>query len=119
MRPDDERQPELLRDEQRGGRRQRVLLAGRLVYGDAHLTLDCAIRDLSEGGARIRLASPVLLPTQVWLIEVRSATAFSCEVTWRRAPEVGLKFLDRRDLRTDAAPELKPLKRVWVESAAR
>ncbi len=115
----DERQIQLLRDEQRGVRRQRVLLAGRLVYGDAHLTLDCAIRDLSDGGARIRLASPVLLPAQVWLIEVRSATAFSCEVAWRRAPEFGVKFLERRDLRADAAPELKPLKRVWIESAAR
>jgi hypothetical protein len=96
-----------------------VLLTGRLVYGDAHLTLECAIRDLSEGGARVRIASPVLLPAQVWLIEVRAATAFSCEVAWRRAPEFGVKFLERHDLRTDPAPELRPLKRVWIESAAR
>jgi two-component system cell cycle response regulator len=115
----EERQIQLIPDEQRTVRRRRVLLAGRLVYGDAHLTQDCAIRDLSEGGARIRLSSPVPLPAQVWLIEVRSATAFCCEVAWRRAPEFGLRFLERHDLTTETAPELKPLKRIWIESAAR
>lgn len=106
-------------DEQRAGPRQRVLLAGRLVYGDADLTLDCAIRDLTEKGARIRLASPAALPAQVFLIEVRSGAAYECEVAWRRVPEFGLKFLNRHDLKTAASPELRLLKRVWVESAAR
>jgi hypothetical protein len=115
----EERQIQLLPDGKRTARRQRVLLAGRLVYGDAQLTLDCGIRDLSEGGARVRLSSPALLPAQVWLIEVRSATAFRGEVAWRRTPEFGLKFLERHDLRAGTAPELKPLKRIWIESAAR
>lgn len=106
-------------DNKRRAPRQRVLLAGRLVYGEADLTLECAIRDLSENGARIRLASPVALPARVRLVEVRAGVAYDCEVSWRRVPEFGLRFLGRHDLKKTTDPELLLLKRVWVESAAR
>lgn len=106
-------------DEQRRSSRQRVLLSGRMVYGQENLTLDCAIRDVSESGARVRVTSPVALPSRVWLIEVRSGLAYDCELAWRRVPEFGLKILARHDLRKNTEPELMVLKRVWVESAAR
>ena len=45
--------------ERRGGGRQRVLLAGKIVQGGGAFSSDCGIRDLSEAGARIRLPAPV------------------------------------------------------------
>ena len=114
-----ERPPLVTPANKRRSARQRVLLAGRLVYGEAELTLDCAIRDLSESGARVRLSSPVALPARVTLIEVRAGVAYDCEVSWRRVPEFGLKFLARHDLTKNTDPEMLVLKRVWVESAAR
>ena len=105
--------------EQRGSARQRVFLAGRLVYGDADLTLECAIRDLSQVGARVKLSSPVPLPSIVNLIEIRTGQAFECEIAWRRLPEIGLRFLKTHDLVNAPAGELKMLRRIWVEGAAR
>jgi hypothetical protein len=108
--------------EQRTGERQRVLLAGKLVYGDADLTLDCGIRNLSRRGARVRLNGAQALPNEVHLIELRNGKAFDCIVTWRRTPEFGLKFIKSYELPETVADEQKTmskLKRIWVENAAR
>lgn len=111
--------PSAIASDQRARARRRVLLAGKLVYGDADLTMDCAIRDLSPGGARVRIQGPVALPSRLKLIEVKTGRAFDCEVAWRRMPEVGLRFLGAHDLTHDAGGDLKMLKRVWVEAANR
>ena len=108
--------------EQRAGERRRVLLAGKLVYGDTDMTLDCGIRNLSKRGARVRLAGPAALPNEVHLIELRSGVAFDCIVTWRRMPEFGLKFIKSYELPETVPAEqkrLSALKRIWVENAPR
>jgi hypothetical protein len=105
--------------DQRDSARQRVFLAGRLVYGDADLTLECAIRDLSEVGAKVRLSGPAALPSIVHLIEVRTGQAFECEIAWRRLPDIGLRFLKVHDLVNAPPGELKMLRRIWAEGAAR
>ena len=104
----------------RAAPRQRVLLAGRMVYGDADLTVNCAIRDLSESGARVRISSAVALPSRVRLIEVKTGRAFECEVAWRRMPEIGLKFIGPAlDLANTDSRELWMLRRVWLEAVDR
>jgi hypothetical protein len=105
--------------DQRTRQRQRVLLSGKLLYGDADLTADCAIRDISPGGARVRIQGPIALPSRVRLIEVKTGRAFDCEVVWRRMPELGLRFLGAYDLNHDNGEQLKMLKRVWTEAANR
>ncbi len=106
-------------DEKRGATRQRVLLSGKIVYGDSDLTMDCAIRDLSVTGARIRLHSPVILPATVWLIELRSGTAFECRIARRNVPDFGLRFIRTVKLANDTSPDMKMLRRVWVDCTAR
>ncbi len=103
----------------RRAHRQRVLLAGKLVYGEADLTIDCTIRNLSPTGAKVKTAGPVALPSRLHLIEVKTGQAFDCEVAWRRTPEIGLRFLHTYDLPNNDTRELRILKRVWVEAADR
>ncbi len=108
--------------DQRKGERRRVLLAGKLVYGDMDMTLDCGIRNLSKKGARVRLDGPAALPKEVKLIELRSGVAFDCVVTWRRVPEFGLKFLRAYELPKPVGPDEKTmgtLKRIWLENTVR
>jgi hypothetical protein len=105
--------------DQRSHARQRVLLSGRLVYGEAALTADCAIRDITPGGARVRIHSPVALPSRLQLIEVRTGRAFDCEIAWRRMPDIGLRFLGAYDLTRDDAEAPTILKRVWGEAMGR
>ena len=106
-------------DDQRRARRPRVFLAGRLIHGDAWLTLDCVIRDLTDTGARLKLPGPAALPSQVTLIEVGTGMAHACEVSWRRLPEIGVRFLSSDDLNKAGPPELARLRRMWQDARAR
>ncbi len=99
--------------------RRRVLLSGKLVYGDMEMTLDCAISDLSTAGARIRLSGPEPLADPAYLIDVRHGLAFKVSEVWREDAVVGLKFSDYYDLK-DPPPELPKLVRmIWVEQQTR
>ncbi len=106
-------------DEQRRTRRPRVLLTGRMVYGPDWQTLDCAIRDLTPHGARLRLAGPAMLVGPLALIEVNSGIAHPCEITWRRQPEIGVRFQSTEDLNQPGPPELARLRRIWLDARAR
>lgn len=105
--------------DKRRATRRRVLFSGKLVNDDASMTIDCVIRDLSQTGAKVRLAGTAPVPNEVWLIEVREGLAFRCRVAWRASPELGLEFSASHDLKDPTSPELRMLKRIWVENAAR
>jgi len=104
---------------ERAARRQRVLLGGKLVYGLAEYSVDCAIRDLSDVGARVKL--PVELPTDnaVWLIDINRAMAYRAEVAWRKGAEMGLTFSEGHDLRAQTGPGMLHLRTLWLECATR
>ena len=109
-------------EEQRRERRPRVLLTGRLVFGEADLTVDCVIRDLTETGARLKLSGQAVLPAKLKLIEVNGGRVHDCEVSWRRLPEIGVSFLSSQDLETGQSgesAELKRLRRMWQDAKAR
>ncbi|HEX8167889.1 MAG TPA: PilZ domain-containing protein [Beijerinckiaceae bacterium] len=79
-------------DERRESRRRKTLLAGKIVFGADRITMDCSIRDLSMGGARLSFADPVGLPNEFELQLPSRGTVFRAEVRWRRGREVGVKF---------------------------
>jgi hypothetical protein len=100
--------------------RQRVLLSGRLVMGEANAVLECAIRNLSNFGARVQLSDGHTTPDLVHLIEVRNGCVYRAEVVWRDYPHIGLAFLDRRDLTQERdAADLAAYRAVWVGAQAR
>ncbi|MGZ3273852.1 MAG: PilZ domain-containing protein [Caulobacteraceae bacterium] len=103
-------------DCRRRARRQRVLFGGKIVLGP-NLSMDCTIRNLSEGGAQVRIGIEVGLPNEFHLIEIRSAMAYRVRVAWRSASATGVKFTERLDLnRTDAPLHLRQL---WLGCATR
>ncbi len=101
--------------EARAEPRRRALLAGALVYGAAELTLECAISDLSRGGARVRLkgAEPLIAP--IYLVDLTHGLAYRTRQVWRRDQLVGLAFEERFDLR-QPPPELpRIVRQLWVD----
>jgi hypothetical protein len=94
--------------------RKRTLLSGRVVYGEDDRVRDCTIRDLSETGARITLAKGEVIPTRVFLIDKRTATAYEARVTWIKAPDFGLSFVNSYSLDGDMPRELNFLKPIWA-----
>ena len=101
--------------ESRNEPRRRVLLSGKIVYGVPEMTLDCAVGDLSESGARVRLEGPEPLTNPIYLIIVRLGVAFLASEAWRNGAVVGLLFTRKIELK-DPPADLPPLvRRIWVE----
>jgi hypothetical protein len=96
--------------------RQRVLLSGKIVYGGNEMTLDCAITDISDTGARVRMQGAQLLVEPLYLVDLRHGVAYRARRAWRREDLVGLAFSERYDLRAPP-PELpKLVRQLWVEA---
>ena len=105
--------------DRRRASRQRVLLAGKIVFNHGARSLDCAIRDLSDTGAKVRLAGAELVPGEVYLIEMRRGIAFEARVAWVRGTELGLELLRPNDLKVPTSPDLRTMRRLWIENVAR
>jgi hypothetical protein len=105
--------------------RKTTFLAGKLVYGDGlaapdgAFTLDCAIRDISEGGAKISLSQQQSLPPELYLVVIKYGIAYRAQITWQKYPARGLKFLTPYYLTGALPADLAFLRRLWMELAAR
>jgi hypothetical protein len=77
--------------EHRRGQRRRMLKAGKIVVSDSSM-IDCTIRDISEGGARIVFAGPTQLPDGFWLMIVTEAKMIPAELLWQRGLAAGIRF---------------------------
>jgi hypothetical protein len=93
--------------------RKRTYLHGKLVYGEGAYTLDCAIHDISDGGARVILSRRQPLPLCLYLIIVKYCIAYEAQVVWLNFPARGLKF-SKMFLLSDVLPEeMRFLRKLW------
>ncbi|HEY0281671.1 MAG TPA: PilZ domain-containing protein [Rhizomicrobium sp.] len=101
--------------------RKRTCLNGKLVFSEdasffnGSLTLDCMIRDISEGGAKIVLSQHQLMPGGLYLIVVKYGVAHWAKVVWLEFPARGLKFITTFKLREPLREELMFLRKLWDE----
>src|ERR1700722_12323529 len=78
--------------------RTRTYLNGKLAYGDGllapdgALSLDCTIRDISSGGAKIALTTKQSLPLDLYLIVTKRSIAYHARIVWQNFPVRGLQF---------------------------
>ena len=95
----------------RRARRQRTLMACRIVYGDALIVVEGVIRDLSESGAKVRLGSLSPLPQRVKLLAVKEGRLYDAKIVWRRGEEIGLHFGDSLKMDDVADATVKALRK--------
>jgi hypothetical protein len=104
--------------EHRREHRQRAYLGGKLVYGD-YFSLDCVVRDINAGGARVQLPDAQAVPDKVYLVDLKTAIAYDAHVVWRRYPLVGLAFDHQHGLAEASTPHLRILKQLWMSTRER
>ncbi len=63
--------------EKRKSRRARSLLAGRIIFNNRKSVIDCSVRDISDTGAKLAFAHPVLLPPEFEL-DIPKRPPFAC-----------------------------------------
>ena len=77
--------------EKRANPRVRTLKGGSIIFGTA-CTVDCVVRNLSETGACLEVASPVGIPDDFTLQIKPEPTKRNCHVAWRSANRIGVSF---------------------------
>ena len=92
--------------EQRRTFRKRAFMAAYVLAIDAPTPLFCLVRDMSQTGARLELSEGTVLPGTFELHITGRRRVYRAEVIWRRAEEVGIRFLARA-----SAPGTLPLSR--------
>ncbi len=81
-------------DESRAAARRRVLKAGVAAFNDRHITVACAVRDMSATGARLRAeTTTVTIPDTFELLIATDGFEANCEVVWRRGTDIGVRFI--------------------------
>jgi len=75
----------------RSAHRQRTLKAAKVVLSD-WTTIDCTIRDISKGGARLVFGDAFSLPGEFRLLIVMSNTIIPARLLWQRGQTAGVAF---------------------------
>jgi PilZ domain-containing protein len=77
--------------ESRNYPRMRVLKGAKIILGTSSV-LDCVVRDLTNGGARVKIPNAVDLPEEFAITFDGGRTCRPCRVAWRTLNETGLEF---------------------------
>lgn len=77
--------------EKRAAPRHRVLKHGTLAFSGGG-GLDCTVRNISQTGARIDIASPVGVPEEFTLVIETDDSMRRCRAVWRREQQMGVAF---------------------------
>lgn len=99
--------------------RRRALLSGKIAYHNGSFTIPCTIRDISDIGARVRIAEGQVLPTQVFLIDVREGCAYDSVTKWQSRPDAGLEFRQKIKLDSNCPEEYRYLRRILIDASPR
>ena len=70
--------------------RRRVLKAGSIEFDRAGI--DCTIRNISDVGAALEVASPIGIPHEITLNGLSSGVRHHCHVVWRQEKRIGVVF---------------------------
>jgi hypothetical protein len=79
--------------EQRHSSRQRTLKGASIAFNNRSSTIDCVVRNLSPGGAILKVASTVGIPDRFEL-KLENDNFRWCRVKWRRDDTMGIAFED-------------------------
>jgi hypothetical protein len=87
--------------ELRATERGRSLLKAKIIFNNRMATIDCVVKNISLGGAKIAVASGLSIPSEFDLeIPLRGRT-YRVQMRWRDSDHMGVEFID-------AAAEPKP-----------
>lgn len=90
-------------EERRHAMRTRSLLAGKILLNGGRSVIDCVVRNLSDVGACLQVASLVGIPLEFDLVVDQEKERRPCTAIWRAKNRIGIEF--RRHEETAEPPE--------------
>lgn len=71
--------------------RRNTMIPAQIVFDGGRKRIDCIIRNLSDGGAKLEVPSVVGVPNTFDLLAPRQPPR-PCRVVWRALKEMGVQF---------------------------
>jgi len=68
-----------------------VLKGAQIIFAHRTAVIDCVVRNLSDGGACLKVASPIGIP-DTFELRLDAASVRRCRVVWRKATQIGVEF---------------------------
>ena len=78
-------------EERRTVVRNRVIKGAQITFKDGGGAIDCLVRNLSDSGACLKVASPIGIPDTFDLV-FDMMPVRHCRVAWRKAHQIGVEF---------------------------
>lgn len=105
--------PDTTEESLRAHRRQRVLKAARVIFNKGLSSYDATLRDISEGGVKLRLQTALPVPRVFQLLILNPNTgkpeSHICEKRWQRGDLVGARFIDNKPISDEKPEDRSPL----------
>ena len=79
-------------EEHRKAPRHRTYKAAHIAFAGHAATIDCVVRNLSDTGATLEVASPIGIPDEFDLVFKGDGSVRPCRVTWRKETKIGVDF---------------------------
>ena len=79
--------------DRRGRQRTRTIKSGMIVYHDSKCDMDCLVLSLSDDGAALQPQDMINLP-DTFLLQIKDGSVHECQVCWRHANKLGVRFLN-------------------------
>lgn len=74
--------------------RIRTMLGGRIEYDNGRMAIDCVIRNLSSGGAKVTVDASIPLPPEFDLSIPQKGRQERARLVWRNREEIGVAFAE-------------------------
>lgn len=79
--------------ERRRQQRYRTLRGGKIIFHDRRSTIDCLVRNLSDGGSCLQVDTTVGIPNAFQLLLDGKDVSYPCQVIWMSNNRIGIEFL--------------------------
>jgi diguanylate cyclase (GGDEF)-like protein len=93
--PDPNAKPALRASDRRIDIRKRVLKRGQIVIPSLGAVVDCTVRNLSSGGAALRIDAPFAAPPEFELTIASDGTRRRVRVCWQVGTDLGVEYIDQ------------------------
>ena len=70
--------------------RQRLLRAATMEFAGS--AINCMVRNLSDTGAMMDVATKFDIPDRFWLVLTTDGKRFPCRVIWQKGRRIGVTF---------------------------
>ena len=102
----------------RSATRARAFLKAQIRFNNGMSTMDCVIRDLSEGGARLQLSDSVAIPNSFELHIPKRNETRRAVLHWRTSEEMGVGFQDSSLSKPEDSALAQRVAQLELETAA-